>query len=200
MYETTFIAGRSSCLYGSSLAGASPYRAMPVRTMSKWARASRRVAALFAVWHSRPGYCRLSSPARLVKRPSCCSKKLASSSSAVAKWLIRPERTPPACACSQNRTTSGAGTPSRPMPVSNLTWTRAPRRAASAMNGSDHPTTSAAEAAARSRPVPVSGPKMRIGAVKPDARNSSASSAVATPSQVEPASSAARATGAAPWP
>ena len=53
---------------GSSLAGASPYMAMPVRTMSKWARGPRSVAALFAVWQMRPGYCSLSSPASSVNR------------------------------------------------------------------------------------------------------------------------------------
>ena len=36
--------------------------------------------------------------------------------------------------------------------------------------------------------------------MRPAARSSSASDAVATPSQVEPASSAARAAGTAPWP
>ncbi len=55
MYETNFIAGRSSSLKGSSLAGASPYMAMPVRTMSKWARGPRSVAALFAVWQRGRG-------------------------------------------------------------------------------------------------------------------------------------------------
>ena len=35
-------------------------------------------------------------------------------------------------------------------------------------------------------PVPVSGPKIRIGAVNPASRSSSASGAVATPSQVGP--------------
>ena len=55
MYELSFIAGRRSSLNGSSLAGARPYIAMPVRTMSKWARGPRSVAALFAVWQMRPG-------------------------------------------------------------------------------------------------------------------------------------------------
>ena len=183
---------------GSSLAGARPYIAIPVLTMSKWAAGPRSVAALFAVWQSRPGYCSLSSAVSLANRPSCCSKNLVSASSAVAKWLIRPERTPPACACSQRSRTSCAGTPSRPMPVSNLTCTRTPRRTASSMNGADQATTSAPAPAARSSPVPVSGPKIRIGAVKPAARSSSASGAVATPSQVDPASSAARAAGTAP--
>ena len=68
------------------------------------------------------------------------------------------------------------------------------------MNSADQATTSAPARAARSSPVPVSGPKIRIGAVKPASRSSSASGAVATPSQVDPASSAARATGAAPCP
>ena len=86
------------------------------------------------------------------------------------------------------------------MPVSNLTCTRTPTRAASATKGADQPTTSAPSAAARARPVPVSGPKIRIGAVKPASRSSSASGAVATPSHVDPASSAARAAGTAPWP
>ena len=86
------------------------------------------------------------------------------------------------------------------MPVSNLTWTGTPRRAASARNGADQATTSAPDAAARSSPVPVSGPKMRMRAVNPAARSSSASGAVATPSHVDPASSAARATGTAPCP
>ncbi len=84
------------------------------------------------------------------------------------------------------------------MPVSYLTCTRTPRRTASEMTGADHATTSAPAEPARSRPAPVSGPKIRIGAVKPAARSSSASDAVATPSHVEPASSAARAEATAP--
>src|SRR5665648_207925 len=51
----SYVAGRRSCLNGSSLLGARPYMAMPVRIMPKWVRGPRSVAALFAVWQSRPG-------------------------------------------------------------------------------------------------------------------------------------------------
>ncbi len=86
------------------------------------------------------------------------------------------------------------------MPVSYLTCTGTPSRIASSMNSGDQATTSAHARAARSSPEPVSGPKIRIGASSPASRSSSASGAVATPSQVEPASSAARAAGTAPCP
>ena len=46
------------------------------------------------------------------------------------------------------------------MPLSNLTCTGTPSRIASSMNSGDQATTSAPWRAARSSPVPVSGPKI----------------------------------------
>ncbi len=122
-----------------------------------------------------------------------------SASSAVAKWLISPtSRDGPAATAAQSSRASASVTPSRPIPESNFTWTRAPRRRASSTNGADQTTTSAPAATARPSSAPVIGPKIMIGASRPAARSSSASVAVATPSQDEPAARAARAAGTAP--
>ena len=132
---------------------------------------------------------------------SCCSKKVVSASSAVAKWLMRPDSTPPACACS-HRVADLVRPHAEPAHAGVELDVHADAEPDGLGDERRRPgrRPRRRRAAARSSPVPVSGPKIRIGAVKPASRSSSASGAVATPSHVEPASSAARATGTAPCP
>ena len=98
--------------------------------MSKWERGSRKTAALLAAWAITSGNSALTAPATASKRSSCSSKKAESGSSAVAKWVQTPASSrlgSAAQARARASTSSGSGLPSRPMPLSCLTWTRAGR-------------------------------------------------------------------------
>ena len=87
------------------------------------------------------------------------------------------------------------------MPVSSLTCTEPPPRAATAaMNDSSHATTSASAPSATSSSPGDSAPMTRIGAWIPASRSIVASPAATTASQLAPPASAARAAGTAPWP
>ena len=58
--------------------------------MSKWARGSRKTAALLAACTVTAGNSDLTAPATSEKRSSCSSKNSESGSSAVAKWVQTP--------------------------------------------------------------------------------------------------------------
>ncbi len=106
----------------------------------------------------------------------------------------------------QRSTASGSRSPSRPMPVSYLTWTRgrtpssAPRSATRSANSGRHAATSESAASATSSSASVSAPMVRIRASGSWRRSSAASAAAATASQLAPPASAARAHSTAPWP
>ena len=71
---------------------------------------------------------------QLGKRSSCSPKNAESGSSAVAKWVQSPASSSAVVGggrLTSAPTASGSGSPSRPIPVSSLTWTRGrPQRAA----------------------------------------------------------------------
>ena len=141
--------------------------AMPVRTMSKWARGPRRVAALLAVWQSRPGYCALSSPASLPKRAELVLEE--GRVGLVGRGEVAHEAGQQAAGVGllAQRRTSCARTPRRPMPGVELDVHPGADPGGLGDEGRRPADDLGASAAARARPVPVSGPKIRMGTAKP---------------------------------
>src|SRR5258706_130371 len=98
--------------------------------MSKCERESRKTAALLAACASTEGNSALTASATRSKRSSCSSKKADSGSSAVARWVQTPASSRPGSASqarASSSTSPASAVPRRPMPLSNLTWTRAGR-------------------------------------------------------------------------
>ena len=119
--------------------GTGPGRRSPrrQRTRSKWLLgvaqqrgASWRRAGSGPGWRSRSGLAQAS------KRASCSPKKSSPRSSAVAKCVMAPDELAAgalaAAACATRVASSGSRVPRRPIPVSSLTCTRPPPRAATA--------------------------------------------------------------------
>src|SRR4051794_12974335 len=152
---------------------------------------SRSAAALFAAWT-----CRSSRPTSATNSrnwASCAGNRPSPSSSAVAKWVIRP--TVFGLAASRSAS-SRSFVPSRLIPVSSFTCTRGAASATTSVQA----TTSALASMAACSSSRVSAPITSSEIPMPAFRSSTASAAVATASHPAPPRSAAFATGTIPCP
>ncbi len=177
-----------------------PYSAMPQRPASKRVSGSRRVPAEFARCRTHGG----KASATRANARTCWRANAVSVSSAVARWLIRPQSRGPGVlrASASVRPTARAASgsrPQRPMPVSTLTCTPRSVRSRTRAHTSSVPTTTSSPPASRSSPG-ASGPMTMILASGSASRSARASPSVATQSASAPSSSATRPTSTAPWP
>ena len=179
--------------------------------MSKWAEGLVSVAAELARWRSGGRTPARSSSSHASTKRSCWARTVGCcGASAQARCDQTPvTSTAPSAHAAATRCTisdQSVRMPPRPSPVSTFTWTRAgrPRSCAAATTASSVqplPTvTSMSASIAPATSAPGTKSQVRRGAVTPAARSSRASVSWATPSQVAPPSSAARAEGTRPWP
>ena len=132
------------------------------------------------------------------------AEELSPRSSAVAKCVMAPTSCTPARRGGRLRDPRrllGVARAQAPHPVSSLTCTRPPPRAATAVDERLAPRHDVG--AGRQRGVELLGlsaPSTSSGPSTPAARSAVASLAVATASHVAPPASAARAAAIAPWP
>src|SRR6266536_1212817 len=184
---------------------------MPQRTRSKRARSvNTSRPAEFAAWTRSNWIPAARNASSTSPNWSSCSPVYGlSGSSATARCVRTPSRRSSVRAAidSASANASSRVQPTRCMPVSTLRWTRrgsAPESAtalASASMGAGVYTTGGRASGTTAAAASGGGSdSTRTGASIPAARSSAPSSTSATPSHAAPASTAARATGTAPWP